>query len=77
MAKVIAYAPESSIGPWARSVRRALQLTQRELADIAGVSLQDVSLFEQSLPVKLDSRRKLLRELWAARGVERSRSPAS
>jgi DNA-binding transcriptional regulator YiaG len=68
--KVIAYAPESSMGPWARSVRRALRLTQQELADIAGISQEDVDLFEQSLPVRLDARRRILKELWAARRVE-------
>ena len=75
MIKVITFARESSIGPWAGSVRVALQLTQKELADIAGVSQEDVDLFEHNLPVGLDVKRKLIKELWAARKVECQPSP--
>ena len=67
MPKVVTFAQESSVGYWARSVRIAMQLTQQKLADSAGVSQEDVDLFEHNLPVRLDARRKLLRELWAAR----------
>ena len=70
MPKVITFARESSIGPWARSVRMALKLTQQELAEIAGVSREDVNSFEHNLPVRLDAKRKLVRELWAARKAE-------
>jgi transcriptional regulator with XRE-family HTH domain len=70
MPRVITFARESSIGPWARSVRMALKLTQQELAQIAGVAQEDVDLLEQNLPVRLDAKRKLVRELWAARNVE-------
>ena len=62
--------PESYVGAWARRVRRALKLTQQELADITGVSKEDVKSFEHNLPIKLDSRRKLVKELWVARKTE-------
>lgn len=59
--------PESSVGDWARSVRMALELTQLELANTCGVSLEDVYLFEHDLPVRLDARRRLRKQLWATR----------
>jgi len=62
--------PESSVGAWARSVRKTLKLTQQELADITGVPKEDVDSFEHNLPIKLDSRRKLVKELWVARNTE-------
>ena len=68
--------PKSSIGDWARSVRMALQLTQLELANMTGVSLQEVNLFEKNFPVILDTRRKLLKVLWAARGALYKKLPS-
>ena len=65
--KTINFMPEYAVGDWAKSVRLALQLTQQELADIAGISREDVDSFEQNLPINVDSRRKLVKELWAAR----------
>jgi len=67
MPQVITFARETSIGPRARNIRMALRLTQRELADIAGVSQEDVDLFERNMPVPLQAKRKLVKELWAAR----------
>ncbi len=67
MPTVVAFTQESALGPWARSVRIALHLTQQELANLAGVSLEEIDLFERNMPVRLDARRKLLKELWAAR----------
>jgi transcriptional regulator with XRE-family HTH domain len=66
----ITFMPESSIGAWARSVRKALNLTQQEQADITGVSKEDVDSFENNLPIKLDSRRKLVKELWVVKQTE-------
>lgn len=63
----VTFTRESALGPWSRSVRMALQLTQQELANMAGVSLEEIDLFEHNLPVRLDARRKLLKELWATR----------
>jgi len=40
-------------------------LTQPELADMVGVSVEEVDLFERNLPVALDARRRILKELWA------------
>ena len=65
MTKVLTLARESSIGFKARRLRISQLLTQRQLAKMAGVSLEEVELFEHNLPVPLDSRRKILRELWA------------
>jgi transcriptional regulator with XRE-family HTH domain len=64
MAKVITVTRESP-GALARRVRISLHLTQQELADITGVSRDEVDLFERSLPVPLDVKRRLLKELWA------------
>jgi transcriptional regulator with XRE-family HTH domain len=52
-------------GSMARRVRLSLHMTQRELAEIAGVSKEAVYLFEHNLPVYLDARRKILKQLWA------------
>ena len=70
MPRVITFTQESAIGPWAKRVRKALRLTQQELAEIAGVSREDVDLLEHNLPVRLDAKRKLIRELWAARNAK-------
>ena len=66
---VVTYLPESSVGPWAKNLRRSLRLTQQELAEFPGVSRREVSYFEHNLPVQVRSRIKLVRELWAARKV--------
>jgi len=66
----ITFMPESAVGAWATSVRKALKLTQQELADLTGVSKEDVDSFEHNLPIKLDSRRRLVKELWVARNTE-------
>jgi len=42
-------------------------MTRQELADIVGVSEEEVDLFEHSLPITLDVKQKLLRELYAAK----------
>lgn len=56
---------EKSLGFKARKLRRSLRLTQQELANLAGVPTKEVILFEHNMPVQLDVKRKLLRELWA------------
>ena len=60
---VITFARESSIGFKAWRLRRAQFLSQQELAAKAGVPLEEVDLFENNLPVPLDTRRKVLKEL--------------
>lgn len=54
-----------SLGLEAKRIRLTLPLTQHELATIAGVSLKEVDLFEHDLPVQVDVKLKILRELWA------------
>jgi transcriptional regulator with XRE-family HTH domain len=56
---------KASNGNKARKQRIASLLTRRELADLAGIPVEHVSLFEQDLPVPLDSRRRILRQLWS------------
>lgn len=56
--------PEISVGFKARELRCFLRLTQQELANLAGVSAREVNLFEHYLPVRLDAKRRLLKELW-------------
>ena len=56
-----------SLGSKARRLRISLLLTQRELANLAGVSPEEVRLLEQNLPLRMDAKRKLLKELWTRR----------
>jgi hypothetical protein len=55
----------AKFGSDARRLRISLRISRRELADAAGVSEQVVNLFEHNLPVTLDSKRRILKELWA------------
>lgn len=59
------FTQELPIGFKAKRLRISQRLTQRELASMAGVSQEEVELFEQNQPVPLDSRRRILKELWA------------
>jgi DNA-binding XRE family transcriptional regulator len=56
---------ESKPGYKAHKLRIALHLTKQQLAEMAGVSREAIELFEHGLPVPLDFRRRILRELWA------------
>ena len=56
---------KSTPGSMAKRLRIYCHLSQRELADLAKVPRQHVDLFEHDLPLPLDSRRRILRELWA------------
>ena len=56
-----------SYGDKVRKLRRSMNLTRQQVADMAHVSREEVSLFEQNQPVKLDVRRRILKELWAIR----------
>jgi len=71
MPRVITFKQEELVGPWAKRVRMALRLTQQEMAEIAGVSQEDVDSLEHNLPVQPKAKRKLIRELWAARKARR------
>jgi transcriptional regulator with XRE-family HTH domain len=65
MTESITFTRESSLGSKARRLRTDQNLTQQELAEVVGVSQEEVDLFECGLPVPLDIRRRLLKELWA------------
>lgn len=65
MSPVLSIDQETSLGLKAKRLRLALLLTQHNLAAVAGVPTAEVDLFEQNLPVRVDTKRKLLRELWA------------
>jgi len=65
MKRVTTSALESSVGFKARRLRISQLLTQQELANLAGVFLEEVDLFERNLPLPLDAKRKILKELWA------------
>ena len=60
----------TSLGSKSRNLRISLLLTQQKLASIAGVATEEVALFEKNLPVRLDVKRRLLRHLWARKGLK-------
>jgi len=65
MSPLLSIDQKPSLGLEAKRIRLTLPLTQHELATIAGVSLKEVDLFEHNLPVQVDVKLKILRELWA------------
>ena len=65
MTEVQTLTQEASLGFKIRRLRVAQLLTQLELAGMAGISQEDVDLLERNLPVPLDTKRKLLKMLWA------------
>ncbi len=65
MSVALTFTKESLLGSKARKLRIAEQLTQQQLADMAGVSVEAVDLFEHNLPLPLDFKRRILRVLWA------------
>ena len=54
-----------SLGAKAKKLRIACVLTRPALASMAGVTVEEVSLFERGLPVRLDARRLIMKALWA------------
>jgi transcriptional regulator with XRE-family HTH domain len=54
-----------TLGTRTRKLRLALRITQQELSIRSGVSRETIILFEHNLPVILDARRRILKELWA------------
>jgi DNA-binding transcriptional regulator YiaG len=65
MATVPTLTPKSTPGFQVKRLRLASLLSRRELANLAGIPLEQVDLFEQDLPLPLDSKRKILKILWA------------
>ena len=62
-----AFMLKSSWAAWARDLRLNLELTQKELAKLAGVSAKAVDLFEHGLPLTLGEKRQILAELYTRR----------
>ncbi len=58
-------ARESSLGFKTKRLRVSLRLTQQDLAYLAGVLAEDVDLLEENMPVKLGTKLKILRVIWA------------
>jgi len=67
MTEVLSVSQESSLGFEIRKLRVSRRLTQKELANMARVSQKDISLLEHGLPIQLDTKRRLLKELWASK----------
>jgi transcriptional regulator with XRE-family HTH domain len=65
MTAILTPAIETKLGTEARKMRLALHISQYELAEIARVSMQAVDLFENNLPLPLDYKRRILKELWS------------
>ena len=72
MTIVFAATRESSMVTMARSLRLSLQLTQQELADSSGISKEDIDLFENSLPIPLDIKNRLLKRLYSVKSARES-----
>ena len=58
---------EPSMGTKVKKLRLSRLMTQQELADEAGVTRTEVNRFERGLPLPLNSKRKILKELWAVK----------
>ncbi len=71
MATIGYVARESSLGFRTRRRRVSLRLTQHALAILAGVSLEEVELLETNMPVKLGTKLKILRVIWARKADSR------
>jgi transcriptional regulator with XRE-family HTH domain len=60
-----ALAEKPAIVSEARRLRIACLLSQQNLADLAGVTREQVNWLEHNFPVPLDVKRRFFRELWA------------
>jgi hypothetical protein len=56
---------KQTLGAEARRLRINLFLSQQKLAELAGIAREQVDLLEHNYPVPLDSKRRVLHELWA------------
>jgi DNA-binding XRE family transcriptional regulator len=65
MASVQISSREPSVAAQAKKLRLSCLLTQKELAATAGVTREEVNKLEQGFPLILDSKRKILKELWS------------
>ncbi len=64
-------ARESSLGFKTRRRRVSLRLTQHDLAALAGVLAEEVDLLEENMPVKMETKLKILRVIWARKADSR------
>jgi transcriptional regulator with XRE-family HTH domain len=58
---------KSTFGSEARRLRIACLLTQQNLADLVGVSREQVDWLEHNYPVPLETKRRIFQELWAVK----------
>ncbi|OGO18988.1 MAG: hypothetical protein A2Z15_05635 [Chloroflexi bacterium RBG_16_50_11] len=65
MSAVLTINRDSLLGTQARKLRIAEHISQRELAGMAGVTVEFVGLFEHNFPLPLDYKLRILRVLWA------------
>ncbi len=65
MTTVLAFTRESNMGFKLRRLRLACLMTRNQLAEMAGVSAEDIDIFEHNMPLPLDTRRKILQQLLA------------
>ena len=65
MQAILVKTHEPSMGTKVKRLRLSRLLTQQELASEAGVTRAEVNRYEQGLPLPLDSKRKILKELWS------------
>jgi transcriptional regulator with XRE-family HTH domain len=65
MKAMLTLSEKSTTGAEVRRLRLFNLLNQQDLADMAGVPRGHVDMLEHNLPVPLDSKRRILRELWA------------
>jgi hypothetical protein len=62
--KATATLAENTIGAEARHLRMTFLLSQQDVADLAGIPREHVELMEHNYPVPLDSKRRIMKELW-------------
>ncbi|HEY97108.1 MAG TPA: helix-turn-helix transcriptional regulator [Dehalococcoidia bacterium] len=65
MASVQISSRKPSVAAQAKKLRLSCLLTQEELAVAAGVTREEVNRLEHGFPLVLDSKRKILKELWS------------
>jgi transcriptional regulator with XRE-family HTH domain len=70
MTSVILIEQKSTPGFRAKKLRISQHLTKRQLAKITGVSPEEVNLLEQNLPLRLESKLNIFRELWKRKARE-------
>jgi len=65
MPLILSRIKDNKPGSEARRLRINLHLSRPELAVLAGVPVNNVNLYERNLPVPLDVRRRIHKELWS------------